>query len=193
MALFLASPALAAAPPRAVVEHVAKLIEDNYVHVDVAKRLADGLRSDASAGKFDTLTDPRDLATALSDRLKKTDGHFNVAYDPQAPSDGGPSPAPTPDKLRRLAAMSRQFNWGFRRVEVLPGNIGYINMSGFEDIDPADPDAPAKRAADAALRFVAGTDAVIFDLRDSSGGAPRMVGYLVSAFGGYLQYLPYAC
>jgi hypothetical protein len=55
-------------------------------------------------------------------------------------------------------------------------------MSGFEDIDPADPDAPAKRAADAALRFVAGTDAVIFDLRDSSGGAPRMVGYLVSAF-----------
>jgi hypothetical protein len=183
--LVWALPALALAEtiaPRPVVEHVAKLIEETYVHVDTAKSLATGLRADAAAGKFDALTDPRDLATALSDRLKKSDQHFNVVYDPSAPPSGGPRPAPTPSEVNEFNGMRRQSNWGFRRVEILPGNIGYIDMSDFEDIDPDDPTDPAKRAADAALRFVSGTDAVIFDMRDNGGGSPRMVGYLVSAF-----------
>ncbi|NBW10587.1 MAG: hypothetical protein EBR82_21435 [Caulobacteraceae bacterium] len=73
-------------------------------------------------------------------------------------------------------------HYGFRGVQILPGNIGYIDLRQFSEIDFSDPKDPARAAADAALTFIGGTDAVIFDLRDNGGGAPSMVGYLTSAF-----------
>ena len=78
--------------------------------------------------------------------------------------------------------MEARGHYGFRRVEILPGNVGYIELRQFSNIDFDNPDDPARRAADAALSFVADADAVIFDLRDNGGGAPSMVGYLTSAF-----------
>ena len=68
-----------------------------------------------------------------------------------------------------------------REGKVLPGNIGYIDMRGFADF-AADGDQAPRQAADAALALVAGTDALIFDLRDNGGGSPAMVGYLIGHF-----------
>jgi hypothetical protein len=64
----------------------------------------------------------------------------------------------------------------------LPGNIGYIDLSYAANIDFADKNSPARRAADNALALMHGADAVILDLRQNGGGSPAMVGYLVSAF-----------
>jgi C-terminal processing protease CtpA/Prc len=56
-------------------------------------------------------------------------------------------------------------------------------MSGFADFDgKSQPDAPGRRAADAAMQLVSGADAIIIDLRDNGGGSPAMVGYLASYF-----------
>ncbi|WP_204351598.1 hypothetical protein, partial [Klebsiella variicola] len=85
--------------PRAVVDRVARLIEDDYVHPDQARRIAADLRQAAKAGAFDKLTDNGDLATALTARLKPIDAHFNVAWrppepaaqEPPRPMMGGPS------------------------------------------------------------------------------------------------------
>jgi C-terminal processing protease CtpA/Prc len=78
--------------------------------------------------------------------------------------------------------MEARGHYGFRKVEILPGNVGYIDLRQFSNIDFENPADPARRAADAALNFVTDADAVIFDLRDNGGGAPSMVGYLTSAF-----------
>jgi C-terminal processing protease CtpA/Prc len=67
-------------------------------------------------------------------------------------------------------------------VDILPGGLGYIDLSEFAGFDPKNPNDPARRAADGALRLVSGCDAVIVDLRENGGGSPLMVGYLVSAF-----------
>lgn len=199
-ALMAAAPAYAqtqAVPaPRETVSAVAGRIRELYFDPAKAERVAAALEAEAAAGAFDALTDPRDLAMALTTRLKPEDAHFNVVYDPDAPAGpgGGPAPrmrppggapadGPRPVRVAPPAnSQEARGHYGFRRVEILPGNIGYIELRGFSNIDFDDPNDPARKAADAALDFVAGTDAVIFDLRDNGGGAPSMVGYLTSAF-----------
>ncbi|NJC41542.1 hypothetical protein GGQ87_001800 [Brevundimonas alba] len=183
--------------PRETVGAVAGRIRELYFDPAAGDRIADGLEAESAAGAFDALTDPRDLAAALSRRLRPLDAHFNVAWDPNAPAAGGPGGGP--QRVRRAPGsppppgaggperrganpMEARGHFGFRKVEILPGNVGYIDLRQFSNIDFGNPADPARRAADAALDFVADADAVIFDLRDNGGGAPSMVGYLTSAF-----------
>lgn len=159
------------------VDAIAQLIEDNYYDVDKAKSIATDLRQRAQQGKFSTGSDPRDLAAELSEFLYPFDHHFRVTYEPKAPdTDGSRKPQP------RVDVATRRANYGFRRAERLPGNIGLIEVTQVADIEFKDANDPARRAADAALALMKGSDAVIIDLRNNGGGAPSMVGYLVSAF-----------
>lgn len=198
LAVLLPAQAMAQPTPRETVNAIAGEIRARYFSVERGNEIAAALEAEASAGRYDALSDPRDLASALSNRLRPEDAHFNVTWSseplPAPPPGAGPPrlppgaagvppappvqrPAPSPDD-----DPQRLINYGFARVENLPGNIGLIEMRGFSNIDWSNPDDRARRAADAALALTAGSDAVIFDLRNNGGGSPGMVGYLVSAF-----------
>ncbi len=63
-----------------------------------------------------------------------------------------------------------------QRVEVFPGNIGYLQINGV-------PPLPlAQSPIDAAFAFLRHTDALILDCRNNNGGDPNTVAY-------YLSYL----
>jgi len=165
--------------PRDTVDSLASLIDNNFYDPDKARDIAAELRRQAQTGAFDSVRDPRDLASRLTRRLKTYDRHFNVTWTGKAVADHGPGsaaepPAPTTD------AQDRRTSYGFRSVEMLPGAIGYLDLRFFADF--ALPSDPARAAADAALQLTSGADAVIIDLRFNGGGSPAMVGYLVSAF-----------
>ena len=83
-----------------------------------------------------------------------------------------------PDMARGLYADETSRNHFFTKVEVLPGNIGYLDYDqfGFPNF--------SKDAADAAFGFLAETDALILDLRDNRGGIEGMNQYLASHFFG---------
>jgi hypothetical protein len=189
LALLLPSVALAQSPPppREVVGRAAKAIEDLYFDPAKGAAIAADLRKEAAAGQYDALTDPRDLATALSTRLRPLDHHFNVSW---RPGEAGPGPAPRmrpppgaeggPPPRPVYDPATKRSNYGFRKVEMLPGGVGYVQLNQFVGF-AGDGDGP-KAAADAALTLLANADALIIDLRDNGGGSPAMVGYLVSAF-----------
>jgi C-terminal processing protease CtpA/Prc len=65
-------------------------------------------------------------------------------------------------------------NCAFDKVEILPNNIGYIKFDGFMDASFCGP------TVNAAMTFVAHTDALIFDIRDNGGGQPDMVTLIAS-------------
>ncbi|HYE46865.1 MAG TPA: S41 family peptidase [Caulobacter sp.] len=188
LALLLPAAAFAQPTPREVVDRTAKAIEDLYFDPAKGKAIAADLRKEAAAGKYDALTDPRDLATALSTRLRPLDHHFNVAWQPgqagPAPAGpggpGGPPGAGGPPSRPVYGPATKRGNYGFKKVEMLPGGVGYIQLNQFVGF-AGDGDGP-KAAADAALTLLANADALIIDLRDNGGGSPAMVGYLVSAF-----------
>ena len=176
--LSLAAPGLAATPPRAAVERIASVIEANYFDAEKARAVAADLRAAAAKGEFDALTDPRDLTTTLTGRLQPLDHHFAVTWSDPAQAAASPQAAPR----QATPSTDRISNYGFRRLEMLPEGVAYIDLRGFSDIDFSNPRDPARHAADAALDFAAEADAVIVDLRENGGGSTAMVGYLTSAF-----------
>ncbi len=173
---FVFCAAAQALAPRLGTEGVAAAIEANYFDPTRGKAIAADLRAAAVQGEFDHLTDPRDLAATLSARLAPLDGHFNVTWEDTPSATTDPSPIPDFDTLERRS------NYGIRRVEVEPGNVGYLNLHQFSALEFGQLEQPARRAIDSALQLLSGADAVIIDLRENGGGSPHMVGYLVSAF-----------
>ena len=69
-----------------------------------------------------------------------------------------------------------QSNYGFTRLEILPGNVGFVDLRAFNDVREAGDTAVA------AMNFLANTDAIIIDLRYNGGGSPSMVQLLTSYF-----------
>jgi C-terminal processing protease CtpA/Prc len=66
--------------------------------------------------------------------------------------------------------------YGIEKIDHLPGNIGYIDLRGFGSTEFAGP------AYTSAIALLAGTDALILDLRRNGGGSPLSVAYLLSHF-----------
>lgn len=166
-----------AVQPRGAVVRIAKLIRASFHDAARAASIAGELEAAASAGAFDALTDPLDLAAALTRRLEPQDRHFLVTWAP----DAAAGPAAT---LAAFADEAR-VNHGFVEAKVLPGGVGYLKIDEFAHF--SGPGSPQQAAADAALAFVAHQPSLILDLRDNGGGSPAMVGYLVQQFVGNPQ------
>jgi hypothetical protein len=158
--------------PRRAVERIAALIRADFYEAARAARIANTLEADAAAGAFDRFTDPRDLSFELTRRLSSEDRHFAVSWAAPDANRQVALPAAPPEASRT--------NHGFVEARVLAGGVGYLKIDQFAPIDSAA--SPARRAADAALGFVAATPSLIIDLRDNGGGSPAMVGYLVQQF-----------
>ncbi len=157
---------------RAVVDSLARSLADTYVFATLGRQMAAELRRRLSSGAYDSLT-PEGLAHQLNGDLAALahDGHLRVRYfGPQSAASQGATPA-----LDDWATWLRSINFGFERVEILPGNIGLMEIRGF--LLPEE----ARQAALAAMNKLAGVDALIVDLRRNGGGEPSLVA-LVSSF-----------
>ncbi|MFT5049932.1 MAG: hypothetical protein ACI8QZ_001325 [Chlamydiales bacterium] len=157
----------------AVIEAVLDALNENYVFPEVATEMINAVRAKLDAGGYDKVGAGEVLARVLTADLRDVchDLHLSVRYslEDTGATGNGPSPA---DLRREQAERSRRANYGFERVECLPGNIGLLRMSSFSD----GPQAFA--AASAAMNLLANTDALIVDLRQNGGGSPAMVAYL---------------
>jgi hypothetical protein len=91
--------------------------------------------------------------------------------EPARPGPGPGDMEPKGHEARRLAMrqMGRLDNFGIRRVERLDGNVGYL------DVRRVAVPANAGPAIAAAMELVAGTYALILDLRRNGGGSPEGV------------------
>jgi retinol-binding protein 3 len=101
------------------------------------------------------------------------DKHLRINYRPFRQPASRPEPSPADRKAEMTKEMQR-INCGFKRIEILPGNIGYLKFNMF-----ANPEICGSTAT-AAMNFLAYVDAIIFDLRDNGGGDPKMVALISS-------------
>jgi hypothetical protein len=154
-----------------------QLMNERYVFPEVAKATEEHLLAQWAAGHFDAFTNDESLAAALTESVQSInhDKHMRIRANP-------PFVAPPNIPERRIEEQltrrdrSRSANYGFNTVEVLEGNVGYLDLRGFAGLENA------QAHADAAMALLSRTDAVIFDLRRNGGGSPRMVQYLCSYF-----------
>jgi CubicO group peptidase (beta-lactamase class C family) len=164
---------LDAATRAAVIEGALKNLNDAYVFPEVAKKMEQTIRERLARKEYDAANSPAQLVSMLTAHLREVskDKHLRVVYDPR----GFPAERkPAKEDLEKERAMRSLQNFSFQKVERLEGNIGYIDLRGFEDANWA-----ADTAA-AAMNFLANTDALIFDMRNNGGGQPEMVRLLCS-------------
>lgn len=90
--------------------------------------------------------------------------------------EGAPALEELPPGMRAQVEAERRENHGFRSAEVLPGNVGYLDLDRFPIMPYAAP------AADAAMEFLAEVEAFVLDLRGNPGGGEGMNQYLGSFF-----------
>jgi retinol-binding protein 3 len=149
-------------------------LNEFYVSPDVAKQMADAIRARQKRGEYDSVTDGDAFATMLTANLRDVshDKHLRVDFSPVPLPKG--SPQDDPRAQAEFRKEMQRMNCGFDKVEILPGNIGYLKFDMF-----ADPSV-CKNTATAAMDFLANSDAIIFDLRENGGGDPAMVQYLCS-------------
>jgi hypothetical protein len=161
-----------------LLEQMATEIADSYVFPDRVAALQKAIRAHVGTGEYRGLHSAAAFVERVTRQLQEAshDRHLRLVYyhDPQpAP---GPPPAPEVAAARRAAeaAAAAEANYGFPRAEILPGNIGYLEVRSFED------PAIGGGTAVAAMNFLAHTRALIFDLRDNHGGDPGMVALILS-------------
>jgi retinol-binding protein 3 len=156
-----------------VIDSVAVDLAKFYVHPTVASQMIAALRAHEKAGAYRDLSDGFQFAYRLTSDLYAVshDRHLGIRFQPFK------APAPAPPTARQLARMREQMeseNCGFEKVEVLPGDIGYLKFNAFMSL------AVCADTIEAAMAFVAHTRALIFDLRDNHGGDPGTVAFIAS-------------
>ena len=165
------------------VRALAQVVDDEFFDAERAHQISEDMISALEDGQFAAITDADELAAAVTALLSEEDRHFTVNYAgmeevervnamrAEGEAEDGDYNGPGDP----FAAMRLQ-NFGFMGVEILAGNIGYIDLRSFAPIEPS------IETATAALQFIANTDAVIIDVRQNGGGAPSMVQFLTSHF-----------
>ncbi|MBL8300453.1 MAG: S41 family peptidase [Rhodanobacteraceae bacterium] len=146
-----------------------ELMNKIYVYPETARRVGTEMLRRLDAGAYDHIASKQEFANRISAELVELtgDGHMGVMV-----AEGK---APPTHVLQETVDRFR-LNYGFQRVEVLDGNIGYLKLNKFHQ------DEQAERVADHALAFLGDTAALIIDLTECKGGSPELVRHLLSHF-----------
>ena len=158
-----------------VIDGAIANVKAHYVDRDVAQKVAEALRAHEKNGADNAATDGAAFADLLTRQMRGVshDMHLVTVYSEAKIPDRQQQPAP--EELPRYRTAMEQVNCTFEKVEILPHNIGYLKLNSFPD------PSVCESTATSAMASLNQADAIIFDLRDNTGGYPKMVA-LIAAY-----------
>ena len=163
-----------------VVRKISKILEDNYVYPETAKKMSSHLSGKLKKGDYKKITSPGEFADQLGKDLREIskDLHIRVGYDPEAVKRmrRREKNKDDPELLELRLKGLRRTNFGFKEVKILSGNIGYLDLRQF-----AGPKYAGETAV-AAMNLLANCETLIIDLRNNGGGSAEMIQLLTSYF-----------
>lgn len=147
-----------------VIDGILDALDRAYVFPDKAKEMRTSITTRRANGEYTSVTSASELAAALTRHLQDIshDKHLRVRHG------SPPAPASRPQGTVASGAIGG--------AEILPGNVGYVEVRSFGYPADAIADAVAKE-----MSVVAGADALIIDVRRNGGGSPDAV-RLISSY-----------
>ncbi|MFK7888585.1 MAG: S41 family peptidase [Gammaproteobacteria bacterium] len=151
------------------IDDMLKVLKEVYVFPENVPAIEEKFARNMEQGLYDHVETTEDFVESVSADLADfaQDGHMSVML---ARSDA------TPSHVLIESVDERKNNYGFQKVEILKGNVGYVKWNKFYA------DASAKSTVDDAFGFLGRTSALIVDLRDNIGGSPELARYILSHF-----------
>lgn len=154
-----------------VLNALTSSIKQQYVEIKKIDEISIALTKLKAKPAFSKSQSEQEFASVLTTELQNIDKHFAVKWrNPNKSHD---------EKTKHeawFAKLSRKHS-GFNRVEVLDGNIGYVDFWGFDALSES-----SKKVVEGVMGFVSNVDALVFDLRKNGGGSPEMVQFISSYF-----------
>ena len=164
--------------PSALIQGITALLRQQYIEPGSVDAISQNLWQHFEARTYDGIHEGEFLAYALTTHLQEVtqDQHLWVRWhNKPLPDYAGPLHQ-DPSWTAAQEAAARAGDHGFRKLEILAGNVGYLDIRSFPRL------AWAQESAQAALDILAHCAAIILDLRDCQGGYADMVTYVCSHF-----------
>lgn len=161
---------------REIVEELARLLRQEYVEEDLGEAMSDLIEKKYQDSDYVLIHDAEAFADSLTSHLQ------GICHDSHLKIYAG---ATVMDVFSRESNRETDLyyynydkdrNFGFAKVEHLPGNIGYVRFDDFSSWEEG------LKSASAAFAFLRHSDGLIIDLRENSGGSPEMYENIASYF-----------
>jgi retinol-binding protein 3 len=177
------SPSISKPEIRELVESFTQSLNKNYLFPEKAATIGNYIRKQYRQGAYHRIKDQQTFAVQFNKDLYQVsrDRHLRIFYDPKMVKQLEQPPLSEKEmqKVReKQLAAARENNFGFKKIEILPGNLGYVRMDEFYGGDiPA-----AKPTMTSSFQFLKNTQAIIIDLRYNGGGSPISASQIQSYF-----------
>ncbi len=170
--------ALNASSRTAIVQTLVTKMNANYIEPAVAERVGVAIAKKDAAGGYANAANTQAFSDALAQDLREFSGdlHFGTTLAAGFRDYSGDNSVPSRAKIDEWREQAARRGFNIAKIERLPGNVGYIELRGF-----GSPEFSGA-AYTAAISLMAGTDALILDLRRNGGGSPAGVAYVMSHF-----------
>ncbi|MEM8610749.1 MAG: S41 family peptidase [Cyanobacteria bacterium P01_H01_bin.105] len=158
-----------------ILEAIVKTL-DRYAFPAAAARAQADIQQRLNAGGYSKIIGGYQFAETLTNQLQTLteDRSLQVYFSPELLPELSADTPPTAEELGYQRQQSQRRNFDINRVERLAGNIGFLQLYGFE------PPEFAGETLAAAMTCLAHTEGLIIDLRYNRGGSPGMVSLLCS-------------
>ncbi len=161
-----------------VIDSIGSKLNANYIFPEIATKMVSNMETKLKNGNYKSIQDPQEFATTLTTDLQtiSKDKHIRITFAPGqiAEQQQAITAEDSIAYLNRYVANLKRNNFGFKEVKIMPGNIGYLDLRSFSNVEYAG------ETAVSAMNFLSNTDAIIIDLRNNGGGSPAMIQLITS-------------
>ncbi|WP_273566176.1 S41 family peptidase [Maribacter halichondriae] len=163
-----------------LIDSITSILDVSYVFPEVALKMNKLLRNNLASGAYNKIKDPQKFAEVLTKEVQSVsnDLHLRIQFDPESIARRRNAALSSEDSIafaKSRLQRNKARNYGFQEVRILDGNIGYLNLIGFSNVDEE-----AGATAQSAMNFLGNADALIIDLRQNGGGSPSMIQLITS-------------
>ena len=159
-----------------IIEKISELLNENYIFLETANKMEEYITTKFKKGEYDKIQSALEFSQVLTRDLEEVskDKHIGVRFFPGLKE--------LVEKKKEIGTTKEEIeqmkynNYGFRKVERMNSNIGYLDFRSFNPVEYG------KETAVSAMNFLANCDVIIIDLRNNGGGEPKMVQFICSYF-----------
>jgi hypothetical protein len=136
--------------------HLLKRLKESYISPEIAAQMENSIRTRIQNGEYDQVNSSAALAEALTSHLREisNDKHLGVSYSYEWIPADEKEREPTIEEKEMFRHFAAAQNFGFEKVERLKGNIGFVELNGFINLEFG------AKTAIAAMEFLANTDGI---------------------------------
>ncbi len=162
-----------------VILEVCTLLKEHYVYPDIAAIICDTLQKSLKYGRYDDAINWDIFTDKLNEVFRRvTNDQHLESWITARNYKSEPNINDIISSSFGFIYRNKNTNFGIPKVELLEGNVGYVEFTSFKPL----PNSETERIVRSAMDFLSNCDALIIDLRNNGGGHTNMREFICSYF-----------